>query len=281
MLIAAVAGGAALLVGCPLTAPTETLQVAVSNLSPLGPDFDYEGWFIVNGQPVSTGRFDIDAQGNAMPSTFQVLASDAANATKFVVSIEPYPDPDPAPAASKIVAGDFMNGTADAGIGDAAALGDDFQTASGQYILNTPTSATTQDYDQGIWWLDPAGPSASLNLPMLPSGWVYEGWVVGPSGPVSTGTFTDPAAADSDGAGPAAGPEPAPPFPGQDYITSPVQLPGYDAVISVEPDPDNGPEPFSFKPLVDDIDDAGIGVLQPMTNNVNNTLPVVTADIVS
>jgi hypothetical protein len=278
----AIAATTGLLVGCPPSAPTEVLEIGVMNLEPLGDDFEYEGWFIVNGTPVSTGTFDIDEQGNPVPDTFQVLASDAAAATKFVVSIEPDPDPSAQPADTKLVAGDFANGSADAVIGDAAALGDDFQSADGEFILDTPTtSAIAQDYALGIWWLDPAGPSASLSLPALPAGWVYEGWVADQDGPVSTGTFTDPAAADADGAGATAGPDSAPPFPGQDFINPPMPLPGMDAVISVEPDPDNSPAPFSFKPLAGDITDAGQGVLQPMANNAANTAPVVTADITS
>ena len=64
---------------------------------------------------------------------------------------------------------------------DAAALGSDFASASGSFLLETPsTAAVASDYASGIWWLDPAGPSASLVLATLPAGWVYEGWVVGP-----------------------------------------------------------------------------------------------------
>ena len=43
---------------------------------------------------------------------------------------------------------------------------------------------------------------------------------------------------------------------------------GYVAVISVEPEPDNSPGPFTLKPLVDmTIEDVGAGVPQDMMNN--------------
>ena len=116
-------------------------------------------------------------------------------------------------------------------------------------------------------FLDPAaGPSAGLRLPTLPAGWRYEGWVVGDGGPVSTGIFTDPAAADIDGAGPAAGPDGAPPFPGQDFIAPAMKVPGTTVVLSVEPDPDDSPAPFFIKPLAGPASDAGPGVFQTLGN---------------
>jgi hypothetical protein len=42
---------------------------------------------------------------------------------------------------------------------------------------------------------------------------------------------------------------------------------GYQAVITIEPEPDDSGGPFTLKPLVDmNIEDAGPGVLQPMAN---------------
>jgi hypothetical protein len=65
------------------------------------------------------------------------------------------------------------------------------------------------------------------------------------------------AGADADGTGPDGGP----PFPGQDYITPLLSLIGYAAVISIEPEPDNSPDPFTLKPLIDtDVVDVGAGV---------------------
>jgi hypothetical protein len=188
------------------------------------------------------------------------------------LTIEPSPDNDPAPASTHYLAGDFSGGSATVTVEDPAALGDDFLSASGPYILNTPsTSGDDSDYSSGIWWLDPnAGPGATLDLPTLPDGWVYEGWVVGNSGPITTGRFTMSAGADSDQGGPTAGPDGVPPFPGQDYINPLIDLIGYAAVISIEPEPDNSAGPFTLKPLVDgNIEDVGIGVLQNMGNNAS------------
>ena len=277
-----------LLTGCPTMTTDDgstaaRLQVEFSGLESLGDDFVYEGWLIVDGAPVSSGRFSVDENGTAVPAEFDVDAADADAATTFVLTIEPADDADPGPTDTHVLAGGFEDGAADLTIGHDAALGDDFATAMGSFILNTPSSAgTDDDFDQGIWWLDPAlGPGPSLTLPELPAGWMYEGWVVGPDGPVSTGRFSMASQVDSDAAGATAGPDDAPPFPGQDFIDPPVVLIGYAAVISVEPEPDDGDGPFAIKPLVDmNIENVGIGVLQSMATVPGNA-PTGTATIVS
>ena len=259
--------------GCddsPTSAVTDAdgnLVLAFSGLESLGSGFLYEGWIIVGGAPVSTGTFSIDAGGELDQTDFEVDDAALEAAVKFVLTIEPSPDPDPSPSATHVLAGDFFGSTAGLSVGDPAALAASFGAAAGPYILETPSTAAAADYASGIWWLNPAGPTASLRLPLLPDGWMYEGWVVGSSGPISTGRFLSPLGTDSDGAGPTAGPSPGPPFPGQDYISPNLNLIGYAAVISIEPEPDDSDAPFAFKPLVDsNIDDLGAGVLQTMAN---------------
>jgi hypothetical protein len=247
------------------------LTLSFSGLQDLGAGYAYEGWIIVGGNAISTGTFTVDGSGNLSNSTFQLTKSDLDAATKFILTIEPSPDSDPAPASTHYLAGTFTSPAAALTVGDADALGDDFTSAIGSYILETPsTSSVPADYANGIWWLDPAaGPGPSLTLPTLPAGWVYEGWVVDPvGGPITTGTFTEVDTTDSDGAGPTAGMDPTPPFPGQDFITPPISLIGFAAVISIEPYPDNSTAPFTLKPLVDmNVEDVGAGILQSMAND--------------
>lgn len=246
------------------------LNLEFDGLEDLGPGWAYEGWVIVAGQPVSTGTFTIDENGTPSQTTF-LLEAQRSQVGPFVLTIEPSPDPDPAPSATHVLAGNFNGRYAQLSSAHPAALGDDFSSASGSFILAVPSdSSGSTPYTNGIWYLDPAaGPGPSLNLPILPAGWAYEGWVVGAGGPVSTGTFTDVAAADSDAGGPAAGPDATPPFPGQDFVSPPTNLTGYAAVISIEPSPDNSPAPFAFKPLVDgNIEDLGApGLSQYLGNN--------------
>lgn len=234
---------------------TRTLTLAFEGLPALGDGYEYEGWIIVDDAPVTTGRFDV-VDGVPSPATFEIDAAMADAAAMFVLTIEPSVGDDPAPSDTHVVAGPFAAGDADLTIGHMAALGDDFTGATGTFILATPTSAAEDDDAQGIWFIDPSGgaPAAGLDLPDLPAGWVYEGWIVDVSGdapmPISTGTFTAVDAADSDGAGEAAGPMDAPPFPGQDYIDPARDLTAdHMAVISIEPSPDDSAAPFQLKPL--------------------------------
>jgi DNA-binding beta-propeller fold protein YncE len=246
---------------------TETLSVSFSGLEKLGPGYVYEGWLITPSGPQSAGRFS-DPGGY----TFEVAPAVAKAATLYVLTIEPKQNDDPAPSATHVVAGPLVKGRAALSTSHPAALGTDFEAALGSFILATPSSPATDDYDQGIWYLDPtAGPGASLSLPTLPAGWAYEGWVVTGGKPVSTGRFTSTSGADSDGAGPTAGPAGTPPFPGQDFISPPLVLTGGTAVISVEPDPDDSPAPFALKPLVGDILAKGEGARQDLGNNAAAT----------
>lgn len=255
------------------------LTLETAGLEDLGPGWAYEGWLIVDGAPVSTGVFTVDSVGVPSQTHFPVTVNRSLT-TAFVLTIEPSPDPDPNPSATHLLAGDFADAAAALAVAHPAALGDDFLSAAGSFILAVP-SEPTAPYTQGIWWLDPVSGAAALQLPTLPAGWQYEGWVVGPDGPLSTGAFTDPAAADSDAGGPYAGPNPTPPFPGQDFVHPPLDLVGLTAVISVEPDPDNSPAPFALKPLVDAvIEDPGApGLLQSMSNNAA-TFPIGSATLV-
>lgn len=243
---------------------TSSFILNINGLEDLGSDFIYEGWLIVDGAPVTTGLFSVNANGMLSQTSFEVGASDLAAATKFVLTIEPAVDPDPSPSDVHILAGDFSGNNASLTISDPAALASNFGSAAGTYILATPTDGMMNNENSGIWFLDPtAGPGAGLSLPTLPAGWVYEGWAVSGGTPLSTGTFTNVSGADSFSG--FSGTQGGPPFPGEDFImnapaglTFPLDLSGGTAVISIEPVPDNSPAPFLLKPLVGAISENAI-----------------------
>ena len=229
------------------------LALNLNGLEALGSDFVYEGWLIVDGSPVSTGTFSsID-----FPQTFSVNTTQLNEATTFVLSIEPAIDSDPAPAATKILAGDFSGASANV---DSNGIVGNFSASTGTYILATPTDADDTNEESGVWFLDNSTGTAvaGLDLPTLTDGWKYEGWAVLDGTPISTGTFTDPTAADDNAAtsvfkGDVGN---GPGFPGEDYLqnapagmTFPTDLRGATIVISVEPSPDNSALPFTLKPL--------------------------------
>lgn len=244
-------------------------NVTINGLEDLGTTAQYEGWIIVGGNPISTGTFTVDGNGTLSTTSFSVNAENLAAATKFVLTIEPIPDPDPAPADAKLLAGDFNNGnSATLSTGVAPALGD-FSNAAGTYFLRTPTdeapgSGNNGNDIYGVWFGTPGmPPTPNFTLPELPAGWVYEGWVIGAAGPISTGTFTNTTAAPRDSGNPFSGTlfNVGPPIPGEDFFnaapageTFPLDIRGRSVVISVEPVPDNSPAPFLLKPLLSNVD---------------------------
>jgi hypothetical protein len=235
------------------------IQIAATGLEPLAGAF-YEVWVIIGDKKRSAGSFNVDEEGDFVdgfghPARF-FSARNPARADGIVVTVEPLPDPHPGPSGIAILAGTpRQNRTAK------LRFPATFKEAGGSFILATPTSASMTDETAGVWFLDPAGPDPSLDVPTLPEGWVFEGWAVTQSVPVSTGRFTSPSGADlSDQF---SGPLPAPPFPGEDLlmnlpggVTPPVDLAdgASTIVLTVEPDlggtDPTGDGPFSIKPLL-------------------------------
>ncbi|CAL2101081.1 conserved exported protein of unknown function [Tenacibaculum sp. 190130A14a] len=233
------------------------LTLNISGLENLGTSYKYEGWVIVNGTPVSTGTFDVNDSGQLSQTTFSIDAGILSAATRFVLSIEPSPDNDPAPAATKLLVGDFSGNSAS--VSSTGIVGN-FSAAAGKYILATPTDGMANNERSGVWFLDNSSGSAvaGLTLPTLSAGWKYEGWAVIDGTPVSTGTFTAVDSADDNAATSTfkGSVNNGPGYPGEDFIqnapsglTFPTDLRGRTIVISVEPDPDNSPSPFTLKPL--------------------------------
>jgi hypothetical protein len=239
------------------------LDLSFENLMPLASGH-YEGWLIVDGSPVSTGKFNINAQGDLLDHMtgamltmpFLVMDLDVANVQMFVLSIEDEGDTDAIPGTVKPLAG-VVDGTGLAG-DISHNIGVDLTGISGEYILATPSNGADTDERSGIWYLNRSTgtPVAGLNLPDLTStDWIYEGWVVIGGVPVTSGRFNMADGVDEfDGYSSDQG---YPPFPGEDFlmnapsgVTFPTDLRDQLAVISIEPRVDNDPAPFQFKPLV-------------------------------
>jgi hypothetical protein len=243
---------------------SQTLVLSFQGLEPLANGYHYEGWALVGSEALPTGKFNVSANGGLVtvagapiPGGEFRTGRDLSDATAIVLTIEPSGDTDAIPTSTHILAGPVSGGTASLTVGAPMALGSNFTGATGSFILATPTDAANDNERSGIWFLSLAGgaPSASLSLPALPAGWLYEGWAVINGRPLTTGRFTSASGADR--AAPFSGPLAAPPFPGEDYLVNapaglvfPTDLRGGMAVISIEPEPDDSPAPFTFKPLV-------------------------------
>ena len=231
------------------------LSLDVIGLQPLENNVEYQAWIVVNGENKSLGRFsDVN-----FPRQFKASRTDVQNATVFKLSIEPGNDPSPAISNTVLLSGTFAGNAAQLDI--SKTLGN-FQTASGVFILQTPTDNNAGNEQNGIYWMRPSG-AAGLQLPELPEGWKYEGWVTVPtaSGDVnlSTGTFSKPVGQD-DFLPYSMTTNPPPAFPGEDFLNASLlaksgvnnipDLRGKRVFISIEPQPDNdGNEPFILRPL--------------------------------
>ena len=242
----------------------QTLVLSFTGLDPLAGGYHYEGWAIIEGAAVTTGKFNVDANGALITTAGSAIAGgsfdtgvDLEAASAIVITIEPSGDTDDLPASTHIVAGAVTASSATLTVGHGSAIGDDFMSAAGSYILATPTNGDDTDENSGIWFLSLASgsPAAGLDLPTLPLGWEYEGWAVIGGTPVTTGRFTATDAADS--SAPFSGSEAGPAFPGEDFLMNaptglsfPTDLAGGTAVISIEPEPDDSTAPFTLKPLV-------------------------------
>lgn len=270
------------------------LELSVADFDPLTDGFHYEGWAIVGGAPVTTGKFNIDGSGqivdldgNLVPHGRFPVPTDISTASDIVITIEPDGDVDTVPAATKFLGGSVVDNETNLSVAHGSSLGDDFSSATGKYILATPTNGANTNENSGIWFLDNSSgsPVAGLSLPVLPAGWNYEGWVVFNGTPVTTGTFTSVDVADD--AAPFSGAIAGPPFPGEDFLmnapsglTFPDDLAGKTAVISIEPSPDNSTAPFTLKPLVGAIpSDATDHTVYEMSNEAGG-FPTASAKIV-
>jgi len=146
------------------------LTLSFTNLMPLDESTDglYEGWAIIDGAPVSTGVFNVNASGQpVMPGGGGVIPSfmigdEIGLASSIKISLEPVGDADPAPSGLIVLTGDVDSETT---LLSAALPGlDTLMGSGGSYILATPSDNDEDagNDNQGIWYLALPGPVASL-----------------------------------------------------------------------------------------------------------------------
>lgn len=130
----------------------------------------------------------------------------------------------------------------------ATAAQPDLKSAKGTVLIAAPT-ALNGPTNQGVWFMNTATKTFSLELPDLGANQVYEGWIVDDctGKKVSTGLFRSNGSIDSDSAGRYAGPLALnfPAVPGSDFVTLGHDLAdgGHHVVITVEPYPDTDSNP--------------------------------------
>ena len=289
----------AALAGCetgsdnPVPMTGRALRIVANGFPNLKNGMLYEGWAILGGTPITTGKFNVNAAGKMINAVGTVipngefsLGTDISAATALVITIEPAVDPDPGPTDTHFLAGNITAGTATLTAGGAQALGNNFATAMGKFVLATPTNGMNTNEKSGVWFLDlsSGAPAQGLNLPTLPAGWQYEGWTIVGGVPLTTGKFTNINAADL--SAPFSGAMAGPPFPGEDYLmnapaglTFPLDLSGAKVAITIEPSPDDSPGPFLFKPLSGDIPAGAMDNVTFAMTNDSATMPTAMGTI--
>jgi hypothetical protein len=266
-----------------------------------GTDWTYEGWVVIDGVPVTSGRFDTaegfdDFDGHSASDAYPPFPGEdflvnAPSGVTFptdlsgqtaVISIEPRVGDDPAPFIFKPLVGMIPEDAVDHLEYDL----DMMDLPTGTFML-TQHEAPPSNENSGIWFLDlsTGSPTTGLDLPDL-SGteWTYEGWVVIDGIPVSTGRFdTGDGFDDFDGYSAS---DMYPPFPGEDFLmnapnglTFPTDISGGKAVISIEPRTGDDPAPFMFKPLMGDIPASAQDHVVYDLNDRTSTLPTGTVTI--
>lgn len=133
-----------------LTPPSSsTLTLNLTGVHSVENGYHYEGWAIVEGQALTTGKFNVDDQGELVTLDGQIIPNgefqvnqNLSTATEIVLTIEPAGDTDAVPAETHYLAGSVVSSSANLTVGHSSALGDDFTSATGKYILATPTDGS-------------------------------------------------------------------------------------------------------------------------------------------
>lgn len=265
--------------------PLRDVVLSVEGLTPLTNGATYEGWVVIRNAPFSTGRFNVtatssivDNDGLAIPGGTFRTELDLEEATAFFISLEPKGDADAQPSPGHILGADLTGPQATLTPAHARALGTDFTTAAGVYVVGAFTTEDPAAAGSGLWFMDLAGglPSAGLTLPPAPDGWRYEGWAQFGDTPVSTGTFTRVTGQDETNLYSPSNEGPA--FPGQDFLVNPplglsfpTDLGGATVFVTLEPDPDASPEtPFALRILEAQVPaGAAAGTPMPLENRAD------------
>ena len=110
----------------PADAVPETLELSFTGLEPLINGFHYEGWAIIAGAPVTTGKFNVNSSGGLVDTNGAAIAGgafdtglDLTDATAIVITIEPSGDVDAVAASTHILAGAITGSSAALSVGHA------------------------------------------------------------------------------------------------------------------------------------------------------------------
>lgn len=254
------------------TAIFDKLYIRLDSFKRLQGGYNYEGWLMLKGTPVSTGKFNLDPENLNVYDTLNkphgyianvlfVFKQDISTADEFFITMEPKGDMDLIPTGIKIVFGkiDSLKSKAEALNSDAIGL--DFKLSTGSYIIGTRSTIPVDKFPFGIWFAKRVKGEedilTGLNLPAITqnASWTYEAWLIYKTVPTDEyfkiGRFIKPDAPDSSKLSPLAPNQVPIPVPGEDFIyddTLKLNNGSYKLLITLEPRIDNEKNsPFFIK----------------------------------
>lgn len=200
---------------------------------------------------VSFGAFKVDKDGNLLslsggPANFGLVDASDLSPVDIVITVRTPDDTTiGAPLLGGEVSGDDDEGRATLSTTYHDAVDADLTTAAGTCILATPsTSAIEADSTQGVWFVNNTNERLpSLSLPKLGEHWLYGAWVFNEGDTVAIGEFAEADSADSDGEGPAAGPDQGFNAPGSDFVVLPRNLADGESTVFVTIQPEEHADP--------------------------------------
>jgi hypothetical protein len=209
----------------------------------------YAAWInLERGEIVGLGGFLVDENGRPIDDNGDVIERFVADQNLFksvsiLITIEPFATVGGSPGSAVILQGPVIEGVARLTVPAPQGV----RGAQGSYRVFTPTDGPDTNEGSGVWAVSVAG-GPLLQLPALNNLYAYEHYMVIDGVTLTMGRFLSPNAADFVNL--YSGSEPAPVFPGEDFLVSapagvtfPANLAGARLIVTLEPILDDTADP--------------------------------------
>ena len=218
------------------------LQLSFTGMPALANGFYYEGWVVVDGEPWSTGRFNVAAdgslvtpEGNPVKGGVYQADIDMTEAAAVAITLHP-PGDDRGPNAQHIVGGAVEALAAKLTLDDSLGIGANLRESTGTYSLTGERSATL-----------------TFATPGMHPGFAYEAWVVKDGVLTSLGTFGGKPVDVAAGGHVHVHQQTDHTLKTHELVVDGADLRGSRVVLTLEPIPDDAPEPFGITVLDGDV----------------------------